>query len=158
MDCGESESVSGKTFMADVRVKTAETLGCIIKEWYYYSKNCWVAYSTLQDDGYTQTTVNRSTAFATLLITQILYYQSNSKTCHGLTKCVQLRADYILQLIKYMSRNKWKAKNNPFFKFMDTQENNWAAIPDNFWKWQLRPYSLINECLRYENSVVLLFC
>jgi len=100
VDCGESESVSGKTFLVDVHVKTAETVHCIIKESYYYIRNCWVAYSTLQDEGYTQTTVNRSTAFATLLTTQILYYQSNSKTCHILTKCVQLRADYILQLIK----------------------------------------------------------
>jgi len=54
--------------MADVHVKTAETVGCIIKEWYYYINNCWVAYSKLQDEGYTQTTVNCSTAFATLLI------------------------------------------------------------------------------------------
>jgi len=85
--------------MIDVHVKTAETVVCIIKEWYYYSKYYWVAYGTLQDEGYTHTTVNRSTAF-TLLITQILYYQSNSKTCHGLTKCVQLRADYKMHLIK----------------------------------------------------------
>ena len=53
MDCGESESVNGKTFIVDVHVKTAEIVVCIIKEWNYYSKNCWVAYGTLQDDGYT---------------------------------------------------------------------------------------------------------
>jgi len=96
----ESESVSGKTFMVDVHIKTAETAVCIIKERYYCSKNCWVAYSTLQDDRYTHMTVNRSTAFVTLLITQILYYQSISKTCHSLNKCEQLRANYIAQPIK----------------------------------------------------------
>jgi len=76
VDWEESASVSGKAFMVDVHVKTAETVVSIIKEWYYYSKNCWVPYSTLQNEGYTHTTVNCSTAFATLLITQILYYQS----------------------------------------------------------------------------------
>jgi hypothetical protein len=32
VDWEESESVSGKAFMVDVHVKTAETVVCIIKE------------------------------------------------------------------------------------------------------------------------------
>lgn len=38
MDCGESESVGGKTFLVVVPDQTTETVVCIIKEWYYYSK------------------------------------------------------------------------------------------------------------------------
>jgi hypothetical protein len=79
---------------------SAEKLHCSLHSWLlfmtkqqklYYAasksditiiSNRWVAHGTLQDEGHMHMIVNCSiTSTTKLLITQILYYHSNSKTC-----------------------------------------------------------------------------
>ena len=67
---GGVERGSGKTFLAPVPDRTADTLAAIIREWVEPSttaiSDCWGAYRDLDSLGYTHRTVNHSLYFADL--------------------------------------------------------------------------------------------
>ena len=64
---GGIERGSGRTFLVAVHDRSAETLIGIIKRWILPGttiiSDCWAAYSSLREEGYTHFTVNQSIGF-----------------------------------------------------------------------------------------------
>ena len=123
---GGVERGTGRTLLVAVHDGSAETLIGPIKQWILPGttiiSDCWTAYSSLREEGYTHFTVNLSITFVdqtTGAHTNII--ESNWKHVKVLLSPYNRKADYVYFLDEYMFRQKCKAEDiDPFCKFMDT--------------------------------------
>ena len=117
---------TGRTFLVAVHDRSAETLIGLIKQWILPGttiiSDCWAAYSSLRDEGYTHFTVNHSITFvdeATGNHTNTI--ESTWKHVKAILSPYNRKADYVYFLAEYMFRQqKCKADNvDPFCKFIE---------------------------------------
>jgi len=122
---GGVERGTGRTFLAAVHDRSAETLIGLIKQWILPGttiiSDCWAGYNSLHEEGYTHFTVNHSITFVDQTT------GANTNTIESTWKHVKVllnpynrKADYVYFLAEYMFRQKCKAEDvDPFCKFMD---------------------------------------
>jgi hypothetical protein len=85
-------------------------------------KDCWAAYGSLREEGYTHFTVNHSNAF----VDERSGVHTNTmagtwKHIKGLLNRYNRKANYVHFLAEYMFRQKCKAVEvDPFCKFVET--------------------------------------
>jgi len=120
--CG-IERGTGQTFLVAMHERSAETLIGLIKQWILPGttiiSDCWVAYSSLRDEGYMHFTVNHSITF----VDENTGAHSNTtestwKQITALLSPYNRKADYIYFLAEYMFRQKYVEDIDPFCKFI----------------------------------------
>jgi len=122
---GGVERGTGRTFLVAVHDRSAETLLGIIKQWVLPGttliSDCWAAYNSLREEGYTHFTVNHSIEFVdsnTGAHTNTI--ESTWKHLKVSLSPYNRKDDYVYVLADYMFRQRCKAENvEPFCKFMD---------------------------------------
>jgi len=121
---GGVERGTGRTFLVAVHDRSAKTLIGLIKQWILPGttiiSDCWAAYNSLREEGYTHFTVNHSIAFVdqtTGAHTNTI--ESTWKHVKVLLSPYNRKADYVYFLAEYMFRQKCEADVDPFCKFMD---------------------------------------
>jgi hypothetical protein len=105
--------------------RSAETLIGLIKKWILPGttiiSDCWAAYISLHEEGYTHFTVNHSFEFVdetTGAHTDTI--ECTWKQVKVLLSPYNRKADYVYILAEYMFQQKCKAEGvDPFCKFMD---------------------------------------
>ena len=115
---------TGRTFLVAVHDRSAETLIGLIKRILPGTtiiSDCWAAYNSLRDEGYTHFTVNHSITFvdkATGAHTDTI--ESTWKHVKAILSLYNRKADYVFFLAEYMFRQKCKAEDvDPFCKFIE---------------------------------------
>ena len=121
---GGAERGTGRTFLVAVHDRSAETLIGLIKQWILPGttiiSDCWAAYNSLREEGYTHFTVNHSITFVdqtTGAHTNTI--ESTWKHVKVLLSPYNRKADYVYFLAEYMFCHKCKADVDPFCKFTD---------------------------------------
>jgi transposase-like protein len=122
---GGVERVTGRTFLVAVHDRSAGTLIGLIKQWILPGttiiSDCWVAYNSLQEEGYTYFTANHSITFVDHITgAHTNTIESTWKHVKALLSPYNRKADYVYFLAEYMFRQKCKAEDvDPFCKFVD---------------------------------------
>jgi len=111
---GGIEMGTGRTFLVAVHDRSAETLIGITKQWILPGttiiSDCWPAYSSLREEGYTHFTVNHSVEFVNDTNgAQTNTIESTLKHVKVLLSPYNRKADYIYILAEYMFRQRCKA-------------------------------------------------
>jgi transposase-like protein len=122
---GGIERGTGRTFLVAVHDRSAETLIEIIKQWILPDttiiSDCWTAYSSLREEGYTHFTVNHSIEFVNDRNgAHNNTIESTWKHIKVLLSPYNRKADYVYILAEYMFRQRCKAEDvEPFCKFIE---------------------------------------
>ena len=121
---GGVERGTGQTFLVAVHDKSAKTLIGLIKQWILPGttiiSDCWAAYCSLRDEGYTHFSVNHTMAFVDETTgSHTDTTESTWKQVKALLSPYNQKADYFYFLAEYMFRQKYKAEDvDPFCKFI----------------------------------------
>jgi len=121
---GGVERGTGRTFLVAVHDRSAETLIGLIKQWILPGttiiSDCWAAYSSLHEEGYTHFTVNHSIEFVSETGAHTNTIESTWKQVKVLMSPYNRKADYVYTLAEYMFRQRCKAEDvEPFAKFIE---------------------------------------
>jgi hypothetical protein len=109
---GGVERGTGRTFLVAVRDRSAEPLVGLIKKWILPGttiiiSDCWAAYSSLHEEGYTHFTVNHSIEFVDEMTgSHTNTIESTWKQVKVLLSPYNRKADYVYILAEYMLRQK----------------------------------------------------
>jgi transposase-like protein len=122
---GGIERGSGRTFLVAVNDRSTETLIGLIKKWIRPGTtvitDCWAAYRSLPDEGYTHLSVNHSITFVnedTGAHTNTI--EATWKHVKAAMNPYNRNVAYGYFLADYMFRKKCKAEDiHPFCKFME---------------------------------------
>jgi len=120
---GGLERGTGRTFLVAVHDRSADTLIGLIKRTLPGTTiiiDCWAAYSSLRDEGYTYFTVNHSITFVDeTTVADTNTRESTWKQVKALLSPYNCKADYVYFLAEYMFTQKYKAEDiDPFCKFI----------------------------------------
>jgi hypothetical protein len=122
---GGIERGTGRTFLVAVHDRSAETRIGIIKQWILPGttiiSDCWAAYSSLREEGYTHFTVNHSIEFVNdTNWAHTNTIESTRKHVKVLLSPYNRKADYVHILAEFMFRQRCKAEDDePFCKFIE---------------------------------------